>query len=172
MVSMSVVLIVSFPVFVDFQMIQGQWRGSSHCWQKHTDTSQTSVNLNLHNFAFNDLCFLFDAHRNTASKGLGQSFCLRHGQREDFRGSNYRKGHVGTKRLRHPSRNEFSAGGGRVIKKIKFTESDGSLACGRWACEQHGPPSNSALLDHFEDHACSLPGLCLTDHALRVCAGL
>jgi len=122
MVSMSVVLIVSFPVFVDFQMIQGQWRGSSHCWQKHTDTSQASVNLNLHNFALNDLCFLFDADRNTASKGLGQSFCLRHGQREDFRGSNYRKGHVGTKRLRHPSRNEFSAGGGRVIKDQIYRE--------------------------------------------------
>ena len=53
---------------------------------------------------------------------------------------------------------------------IIITDGNGGLACRRWSGEQHGAPSNSALLDHLEDHTRGLPGLGLTDHALRVCA--
>jgi hypothetical protein len=113
---MSVVFIVSFPVLVDFQMVQGQYQGTLPLERECTHTSQTAVNLDFHDFAFNNLRFLFNAHPNTTSKCLRQSFCLGQGQREDLRGSDYCKRHIGTKGLRHSSGDKLSIGGNKKNK--------------------------------------------------------
>lgn len=49
-----------------------------------------------------------------------------------------------------------------------LTESNSSLPSGWWSREEHGPTGDSALLDHFQDHACRLSRLRLPNHSLRV----
>lgn len=52
-----------------------------------------------------------------------------------------------------------------------FTHGDGGLAGTRRACHQHGSSSNSALVDHLEDHSSRLASLALSYHALRIASG-
>jgi len=87
---MSVVLIVSFPVFVACDRI----RESGNEVYTGPYSSQTPVNLNLDHFPLNQLSFFFYSDTNTPPEGLGQSFGFGHRERENFACSDRCKGNI------------------------------------------------------------------------------
>lgn len=100
-VSMSVVLIVSLPVFVAFMCVIAV-RFEQLAKNSETYASQTPVDLDLHDFTLDDLSLFLDPNTNTPPQRLREGLRFRHGQREDLASSDYRKGHILSQRLSHP----------------------------------------------------------------------
>ena len=96
---MSVVLMVSFPVFVAY--VHYAEYAVRYAKIQCTYPRQTTVNLDFDNLSLDNLCLFLDAHTNAPSEGLRKGLRLGHRQGKHFARGNHSEGDVRTKSLRH-----------------------------------------------------------------------